>query len=67
MSAPGQGHFWPQNNNLNNLGSGPLGKAIKYQRPGPSAFRQEVLKVFPIWVTAKQVTPGMGPFLTPGL
>ena len=28
MSAQGRGHFWPHGNNLNNLGSGPLGEAM---------------------------------------
>ena len=37
---------------------------IKYQRPGPSAFRQE--DFFPIWVYVKKVTPSAGPFLTKG-
>ena len=26
--GPEAGHFWPQSNNLNNLGRGPLGEAM---------------------------------------
>ena len=64
----GGGIFWLRGNNLNNLGRGPLGEAIKYQRPGHSAFRQEDLfYFFPIWVYVKQVTLHAGPFLTPGI
>ena len=37
----------------------------KYQRPGPSSFRKEDFYLS-IQVYVKQVTPGMGPFLTPG-
>ena len=44
MWSLGRGQFWPQGYNLNNFGNGPLGEATvhtKYQRLGPSGFREE--------------------------
>ena len=68
MSAPWRGYFWPLGNNLNNLGRGPLGE-VMYPISKAWAFcfqTRRFLKFFPIWVYVKQVTPGAGPFLTPG-
>ena len=67
MSAPGQGHFWTQGNNLNNLGGGPLGEAM-YQIKGLGLLLSDkkIFKVFPymgLWKTSG----GAGPFLIPGL
>ena len=40
----------------------------KYQRPGPSSFRQEEFySFFPVRVYVKHVTLRAGPFLAPGL
>ena len=33
---------------------------IKYQRPGPSSFKEEHFNVFPVWEYVKQVITGMG-------
>ena len=52
-----------------NLGRGPLGEAM-YQISKAWAFcfqTRRFLMFFPIWVYVKQVTPGTGTFLTPGL
>ena len=65
----GGGQFWPQSNNLNNLGRGPLGEVL-YQISKAWAFcfqTRRFLKFFPKWVYVKQVTSSAGPFLTPGL
>ena len=54
---------------MNNLGRGTLGEAM-YQILKAWAFcfqTRRFLKFFPTWVYVKQVTPGVGPFLTPGL
>ena len=51
MSAPRWGHFWPQGNNLNNLGRGPLGEAM-YQISKAKAFWFQIrrfLKVSSSW------------------
>ena len=38
----------------------------KYQRLGPSDFRQEDFLTFsPLWIYVEQVTPGVGPFFKP--
>ena len=69
MLDPGRDLFWPQGNNLNNLGKGPLGEAM-YQISKAWAFcfqTRRFLKFSPIWIYVKQVTPGAGPFFTPGL
>ena len=50
MSAPGWGHIWPQGNNLNNLGKGPLDEAM-YQISKALAFcfqMRRFLKLFPV-------------------
>ena len=39
----------------------------KYQKPGPSSFRQVFFKIFSTFIYVKQVTPDAGPLLTPGL
>ena len=40
----------------------------KYQGSGPCGFRQEdFFKFLPIYVYLKHVTPGVGPFLAPGV
>ena len=68
MSAPGWGHFWPQGNNLNNLGRGPPGEAM-HQISKAWAFcfqTKRFLKFFPVWLYVKEVTPGAGPFLPQG-
>ena len=62
-----QGHFWPLGYNLNNLGRGPLGKAM-YQISKAWAFWFHIrrfLKVFSIQVYVKHVVMA-GPFLAPG-
>ena len=69
MSAPEWGHYGPQGNNMNNLGRGPLGEAM-YQISKALAFcfqTRRFLKFFPIRVYVEHLTPGAGPFLTPGL
>ena len=50
MSAQRQDHFWPQGNNLNNPGRGPVGEAV-YQMSKAQAFWFQIrrfLKVFSI-------------------
>ena len=46
MRPPGRDHFWPQGDNLNKLGRGPLGDATKYQSSMPCGFRDEHFKSF---------------------
>ena len=53
----------------NYLGRGPLCEAM-YHLSKAWAFcfqTRRFLKFFSIWVQVKQVTPGAGPFFTPGL
>ena len=49
------GHFGPQGYNLNNLGRGPLN--TKYQRAGPSSFRQEDFQSFAYRSLCKNIWP----------
>ena len=59
---------WPQGNNLNNLGRGPLGEAM-YQISNAQAFSFQIrrfFKIFSIKGYVKYVGPGAGPFLAPG-
>ena len=38
----------------------------KYKSSGPCGFREDLFYVFPIVSLWEQMTPGAGPFLTPG-
>ena len=63
---PGRGNFWPQGFNLNTPDRGLLEDAT-YQISKVWVFYFQTRRFFPIWVFEKQVTPGEGSFLTPGL
>ena len=65
--TPGEGHFWPQGDNLNKLGRSPLGDATyKYHGFRTYGFRQEYLNVFPYISLCKTCDSGAGPFLDQG-
>ena len=60
MSATGQGHFWPQGNNLNKLSRGSLGEAMYQNIKDLGLLLSEkniFIKFFPLLVYVKQVTP----------
>ena len=52
----GQGHFWLQGNNLNNLGRGPLGEAM-YQISKAWAFCFQTRRFFPYMALCKTSDP----------
>ena len=48
------------------VGKGPQGE-VMYQNIKGLGLLLSDKKFFPVWVYVEQVTPGAGPFLTPGL
>ena len=67
--TPERSHLWPQGYTLNKLDRGLLNdtKIPKKQGSRSCGFRQNLFMFVPIQAYVKHMTPGVQPFLAPGL